>query len=228
MPIMLGSVSFDDLNTTVREKLDEVGGRNERRVTVSGLVLGENTPGAIENRLDAILDAASLEDYSGVLSLRTGRRLMVRRDAFKRELRPDELVGAFTLELSARDPFEESIAETSLSWTIAASGATLGATALGTMDARPIISLTAIGTLVNPVLSDGMRTMAFSGTVSSGQALVFDASAGRVTLASVDVTPYTTGEFPRIAPEGTTLVYTDHPTSSHTATASVRFRSRWW
>lgn len=228
MPITLGNVTFDEANTTVREKLEEVGGRNERRITLTGLVLGESAVADIEARLDAMLDAASLEDYSGVLSLRAGRRLLVRRDAFKRELRPEELVGAFTLDLSARDPFEESIAETLLNWTIAVSGATLAAAALGTMDARPVITLVATGTLIDPALSDGARTMAFSGTVQDGESLVFDAPAGKVMLEGADVTPYTTGDFPRIAPEGTTLSFTDATSSSHTATATVRFRSRWW
>jgi len=228
MAVTLGSVTFDEANTAVREKLEEVGGRNERRVTLTGLVLGESTAAAIDARLDAILDAASLEDYSGVLSLRAGRRLLVRRDAFKRELRPDELIGAFTLELAARDPFEESSAETVLNWSIAASGATLSVTPLGTTDARPVITLTASGTLIDPVLSDGVRSMAFAGSVGSGEALVFDARTGRVILAGVDVTPYTTGEFPRLAPEGAILTYTDAVASSHAAAATVRFRSRWW
>lgn len=228
MPITLGSVTFDEANTTVREKLEEVGGRNERRITLSGLVLGESTVADIEARLDAILDAASLEDYTGVLSLRAGRRLQVRRDAFKRELRPEELVGAFTLELSARDSFEESIATTTVNWTIAASGATLNVTPLGTTDAQPIIALTAVGTLIDPTLSDGLRAMAYSGTVANGESLVFDASARKVSLAGADVTPYTTGEFPRLAPEGTTLTFTDAVGSSHAASATVQFRNRWW
>jgi hypothetical protein len=224
----LGSVSFDEASTTVREKLEEVGGRNERRITLSGLVLNESTPAAIEARLDAILDAASLEDYSGVLSLRAGRRLLVRRDAFKRELRPEELVGAFTLELAARDPFEESGVETSVSWTIGASGATRVVTPGGTTDAMPVITLVAGGTLIDPALSDGVRTMKYAGSVASGQSLVFDARSCVVTLAGADVTPYTTGEFPRLSPEGTTLTYTDAAGSAHSATATIVYRSRWW
>lgn len=228
MPIILGSLVFDEANTTFREKLEEVGGRNERRITPSGLVLGESNAAAIEAHLDAMLDAASLEDYSAVLSLRAGRRLFVRRDAFKRELRPEELVGAFTLELATRDPFEESTTETSVSWSIAASGATTLVSSGGTADARAIIVLTASGTLIDPSLSDGVRTMSFSGTVPSGAVLTLDAVAGKVFLGAADVTPYTTGSFPRIAPEGTTLTYTDAAGSSHTASATVRFRGRWW
>ncbi len=228
MPITLGSLVFDEANTTFREKLEEVGGRNERHITLSGLILGESSVAALEARLDAMLDAASLEDYSGVLSLRTGRRLFVRRDSFKRELRPEELVGAFTLELAARDPSEEAAAETLINWNIAASGATTNVSSGGTADARPIIALTATGTLIDPALSDGVHTMSFSGTVSIGAVLTLDAAAGKVLLGATDVTPYTTGQFPRITPEGTTLTYTDAVASSHAATAAIRFRDRWW
>ena len=191
-------------------------------------MLGESAVAAIEARLDAMLDAASLADYTGELSLRAGRRLLVRRDAFKREVRPEELVGAFTLELSARDPFEEASSETSLNWTIAASGATISVASSGTADALAAVALTATGTLIDPAVSDGTRTISFSGTVASGKVITFDAVSRKVTINSADVTPYTAGQFPRIAPEGTTLRYTDASGSSHAAAATVKYRSRWW
>lgn len=228
MPVTLGAVSFDETHTTVREKLEEVGGRNERRVTISGLVLGESAVADIEVQLDAILDAASVEDYSAALSLRAGRRLLVRRNAFKREIRGDELVGAFTLELEAREPFEESEDETQLPWAIAVSGATLNAMSAGTLYAEPVIAITATGTLINPAVSDGTRTLAYSGSVADGETLVIDGVASRATLEGADVTPYTTGAFPRIPAEGATLTYTDDAASSHTASATVTFRDRWW
>jgi hypothetical protein len=55
-----------------------------------------------------------------------------------------------------------------------------------------------------------------------------DGRSGVVTLEGADVTPYTSGEFPRIAPEGTTLTYEDDAASSHTAAVTVAFRDRWW
>ncbi len=228
MTILLGSVTLDEANTAVKEKLEEVGGRNERRITISGLVTGLNTAAAIEARLDEILDAASLADYSAGLVLRTGRRLWARRESYRRELRADELVGAFTLELAARDAFEESADITVLNWTIAASGATLNASSAGTLYARPAIALTASGTLIDPAISDGERTMAFSGTVGDGDVLLLDSASGIVTLDGEDVTPYTAGEFPRIPDDGATLTYTDAFGSSHTAAATVAFRDRWW
>lgn len=228
MPVTLGAVTFDESHTTVREKLEEVGGRNERRVTIDGLILGESLVADIEARIDAILDVASVEGYSAELTLRPGRRLMVRREAFKREIRGDELVGAFTLALEAREPFEEALDETTVPWAIAASGATLVVASAGTLYAEPVISITATGTLVNPSVSDGTRTLAYSGTVADSETLVFDGAASRSTLEGVDVTPYTLGEFPRVPPEGATLTYADDAASSHTASASVLFRDRWW
>ena len=95
MAITLGSVSLDEANTAVREDLEEVGGRNERRIRLTGSIVGENSVAAIHDRLDGILDAASVEDFSAELSLRAGRRMFVRRDKFRREVlgeSPDEAV----------------------------------------------------------------------------------------------------------------------------------------
>jgi hypothetical protein len=228
MPVTLGAITLDDATTAFKEKLEEVGGRDERRITVSGLVTGFSAVPAIESRLDEILDAASLSDYTAELSLRPGRWLLVRRQSYRREVRADDLVGAFTLELGARNAFEESVDVTSLNWPIATSGATLNAASAGTLYARPVITLVASGTLIDPAFSDGERTLSFSGTVADAESLVIDALAGIVTLEGDDVTPYTAGEFPRIPPEGVTLTYTDDAASSHTATATVAFRDRWW
>lgn len=228
MAMTLGSVTFDETHTAVHEKLEEVGGRNERQVTISGVIVDENTVADIESRLDAILDAASAEAFSAELGLRTGRRLFVRRDAFTREVRGDELTGAFTLELIARDPFEESSAVTTVNWTVSASGATQAATSAGNVYACPAITLVATGTIVNPSFGDGTRTLSFSGTVLDGETLVLDAGQNVATLEGADVMPYTSGEFPRVSPEGTTLTYVDDASSTHTATVTITYRDRWW
>ncbi len=228
MPILLDTITFDDAHTSANEVWAEVGGRDERIVTLSGIVAGLSTATAIEARLDAILDAASREDYSAALSLRPGRRLWVRRNAFKRDLAPDALAAAFTLELAARDPFEEAIDAVSTPWSIHASGDTLALASAGTVDALPRIELTAGGTLVDPAISDGTRTIAYPGIVASGQTLVFDAATRTATIDGVDITPYCTGLFPRIAPEGTTLTYSGAPESTHAIAALVIHRARWW
>lgn len=228
MGISLGSLTFDDTHTSAKEKYEEVGGRNRRTITLSGIVAGMSTVASIDARLDAVLDEASVEDYSVALSLRAGRRLMVRRNKFTREMSPEQLIGTFTLELGAQNPFEESDTLTIVPWSISASGATLALSTGGNVESLPAILLTATGTIVNPMFSDGVRQLVFSGTVADSQVLSFDAATRLASLDGVDVTPYTTGLFPLITPSGTTLTYTDDATSSHTGSVSVDYRDRWW
>lgn len=228
MSVTLGPITFDDAYTTVSDKLEEVGGRNERRIKVSGMIVGQNAVAAIESQIDAILDAASAEDYSAELSLRSGRRLWVRRNEFSREVKSESLVGAFTLELEAKDTFEESTSLTTVNWTITASGQTQAASSSGTVYAKPKLSLVASGTIVDPIFSDGTRTLSFSGTVQDSETLVLDAETSSAALEGVDVTPYTSGLFPQISPAGTTLTYTDDAGSSHTAQVTVTYRDRYW
>ena len=228
MAITLGSVTFDETRTTVREKQEEVGGRNERCVALSGVIVGASTAADLEAQLDAIIDEASVADFSVALSLRNGRRLWVRRRAFDRELQRDHLVGSFHLELLAKVPFEEATTQSSVNWTITASGATQSVSAAGNVFVKPVITVVADGALVNPAFSDGTRTITYAGSVAVASILEFDAVLGAVTLDGVDVTPYTSGLFPRISPEGTTLTYTDDAGSSHSATVTVAYRDRWW
>jgi len=94
--------------------------------------------------------------------------------------------------------------------------------------AKPVVTLIASGDLANPSISDGERTMGYAGIAADGETLVMDAETAKVTLEGEDVTPYTSGLFPRLSPGGTTLTYTDDGSSSHTASATVAYRSRWW
>jgi len=228
MVITLAGITFDEAHTSVEERYEEVGGRNERRVKLSGLIPGKPDVAAIEADLDAILDAASVEDFSAELSLREGRRLFVRRDRFVRGVDGQRLVGSFEMRLLAKEPFEEAQNQSIVPWSITTSGQNLVLSSAGNVYANPIISLTAIGDIIAPQFSDGTRTIAYGGIVADSQNLVFDAVANKALLDGADITPYTTGQFPRIPPEGTTLTYTDDDMSSHTADVSILYRDRWW
>lgn len=228
MGITLGALALDPLHTHAQEKLEEVGGRDERSIEIRGLLVNVLDAADAEAQLDAIVNAASAEDYSAALSLRDGRRLWVRRAGFTREVSAQPLAASFTLQLAARKPFEESEAERTVEWPIHASGATLALRAEGNMDSPAVITLNASGAVVNPSFSDGERTFAYAGALADGQVLVLDGVSERAALDGVDVTPYTSGLFPLIAPSGTTLAYTDGPGGSHTAVVAVAFRDRWW
>ena len=228
MAITLGSFAFDEAHTTFEEQYEEVAGRDERIVVVKGLIAGESTIAAVESKLDAVLDAASVDGSTIALSLRDSRWLFVRREAFERQVLRERMCGAFALTLRARNPFEESVAETETPWSIAASGATLAVSASGNVASPVVISMVATGTIVDPSFSDGLHTIAYSGTVSDGETFVFDGALRQASLEGVDVTPYVSGVFPDLEPSGTTLTFIDDAASSHTAAVTVAYRDRWW
>lgn len=228
MPITLGDITFDAANSAAKETHEEVGGRRERVIELSGLLVGLSSAVAIHDALDAVLAAASTEDYSAELSLRSGRRLFVRRAEFVRNVNAEALTGAFTLKLAAKDPFEESTSLHTVSWPITMSGATQSLNTAGTASAKPIIRLTAQGATVNPALSDGSNAMTYAGSLEPGDVLVLDGRAGMVTLNGTDVTPYVSGTFPEISPAGSIFTYTDAPTSSHMGSVAIEYRDRWW
>lgn len=228
MAVTLGTLSFDSSTTTVRERHEEVGGRRERVIEIAGIVAGLSSEGAIHDALDAILNEASSDDHSVALSVRAGRRMFVRRAEFVRNVSADALTGSFELKLAARDPFEESTALHSVAWPVTASGAMLELTANGNATARLVITLTAVGTIINPTFSDGVRTIAHNGTLLTGDVLRFDGNTGVVTLNGDDVLPYASGVFPDLGPDGVTLTYEDDAASSHAANVTVEYRDRWW
>ena len=228
MAITLGGITFDEAHTTVEDRIEEVGGRDERVILVSGLIVGASTAEEITARLDAIVRAASEHDYSVALSVREGRRIWVRRNAFKREVASSPLAGSFVLELCAKDALEEAVEEQTAAWSISASGATKAVTSAGTAFATAQLTLVAEGPVVQPSYGDGARTILYDGIVGDGETLVFDGKSGKVLLNGEDVTPYSTGEFPRLEPGETTLIYEDAASSSHTAEATIAYRDRWW
>lgn len=227
MSINVGGYQLDTAYTAVREEYEMVGGRQTRAIQITGLLRGTGNLTALVDALDGIAQAVS-ETVPTEIALRAGRRLFARRERFVRELSSHALVGHFVLELRADDAWEESAIEKEFEWEIGLSGATLDVTNDGNADAMPVITLEAESLLVTPAVSDGTRTLVYEGNVPNGATLVIDSGLRQVLLDDLDVTPYTSGDFPVLEPGLTTLEYTDDPASSHLVSATVRFRDRWW
>ncbi len=227
MGIVLGAYEFDAARTSVVEKHEEIGGRDARAIRIRGVIEAADAAG-LDAALAAMLNAASESGEATVLSLRAARRLLVARKTFTQEPLHGEHAASFTLDLEAEDPYEYAETATNSAWSITVSGATHAVMPGGDAVSLPTITFTAAGTLVRPTISDGVRTLVYDGTVADGEILLFDSTRQRATLAGVDVTPYVSGDFPRLDPAGTTLVYTDDAASSHTAAAAVSWLDRWW
>lgn len=224
MPIELENVSLDPTKTSVRESVEEVGGRDRRIVILEGVLLGP----AVEDALDAIADAASVEAHDATLSLRTGRMMKVRRLSMTRQSDARSGAAGFVLALEAEDAYEYADTPVDTPWNVTASGDTLNILSNGTVPVLTTMTLTANGSVINPKFSDGEKSMGYEGTVPDGETLIFDPATGKATLEGSDVTPHMTGTFLEVQPEGTTLTYTDDPASSHNAGVVISIHDRWW
>ena len=225
MSVVLGSYVFPDA-IRVREEHEELGGRDGRVVLIEGVVEGSSAT-VVVGVLAAVMAAAS-EVEEGVLQLRPGRGLLVRRRGFVREVAADGRTGSFVLRLEARDPFEFSLADTTVNWSVVSSGDTQELSTSGNVWAPLLFTVAAVGDLVEPTFSDGIRTMVYEGIVGDGQVLVLDGALGMATLDGADVTAYTGGDFLRVLPGGTTVTFSDDAGSSHSVSVVVSFADRWW
>lgn len=227
MAISVGAYGFDEGTTTVRETLEAVGGRETRAIVISGLIRGAGSVAGLEVMLDEILRSASVESPVYV-SVRSGRRILARREQFVREVQRGGQAGRFELTLRAENAWEESDVPTTVPWSIASSGTSLVVESDGNLATRPTITLDALGTILSPELGDGVRTLRYDGVVETGSRWTVDGESERVWLDGVDITPYTEGDFPVVGPGETTLTYSDDPSSSHLLDGTVAFRARWW
>ncbi|HOJ33363.1 MAG TPA: hypothetical protein PKY35_05010 [Candidatus Hydrogenedentes bacterium] len=228
MVIKLNDYRFDPATIQIKDQIEEIGGRNRRRITLSGIIADKPTVEEVEQVLDAIYYAASHTTYDNELSLREGRRLWVRCCAGTRRVGMEIGFGAFELLLESRDLTEESIAIEQQIWAIASSGATFALSTIGSAPALPTIVLTAAASLVAPSFSDGERRIVFPGTVSPGATLCLDASQGKVILNTTDVTPYVVGKFPRIVSPETVWTYSDESSTNPVGEAVISYHHRWW
>ncbi len=227
MSITVGAYTFDTRTTVVHEAYEEVGGRQTRAIRITGLLRGAPDEAALIDTLDNITKAV-FENAPVMVSIRPCRRFQARREAFSRELNGRTITGQFTLDLRAETAWEESTTLHESEWIIGMSGDELDLENSGNDNACPIITLTAEDFLITPAISDGTRTLTYEGNVASGETLIIDGENRVVTLDGADVTGYTTGDFPQLAPGDTTLTYIDDPGSSHLVSANVAHRDRWW
>jgi len=227
MGITLGGYAFGDTVTAVRESLKERGGRDARVVLIKGLLEGFPSVAALEAELDALVAAAS-DAEEVALTLRPGRRLWVKRTGFVREVYRAALTAAFELSLEASDAVEEAEEESVVAGVYTDTQPSLSVPTLGNTPARPRITLVPSAAVTRPSVGVGDSVLTYEGIVAAGQSLVVDAAAGAVWLDGVDVTPYTIGIPPLLAPGNNAIAYQDETTPTPDIAVTLHFRNRWW
>lgn len=227
MTITAGGYAFDEERTTVRETYEVLGGKETRLIAITGLIRGAGNRVELDGALDDLLRAVS-EAGPVYVSVRSGRRILARREEFTREVHSRHLTGKFTVTFRAETAWEESIAEESRAWNISQSGEDRDLAVAGNRETLPVIALTATDDIVGAAFSDGTRALAYEGVIEAGSSVLIDGPAGKVWLDGEEITPYMEGDFPRLQPGAATLTFTDGPSSSHLMTGTVSWRARWW
>jgi hypothetical protein len=227
MSITLGNHDFAATLVSTTEQHEETGGRDARVITLTGLL--RDLPGlpALEAALDAVLAAAS-EGQVVPLRLRPGRVLRVRRTGYSREVQRDAGIARFVLKLEAEDPFEYALDPESIAWALDAPDAARDFDVAGNVAAWPRIDLVAAATLLRPGFSDGLNALRYDGSLPAGQTLQFDGDARRLLLDGEDVTPYSLGRFPALAPGTGALAFLQDGAEALPGTATVSWHARWW
>jgi hypothetical protein len=225
--ITVGSLTLDEKTTSIEEHFEAVGGKETRLIRIAGLLPGAADQEVLEASLDEILRTVSEEEPVDV-SLRSGRRLQAHREEFVREINQARLTGRFALTLRAEEPYEVSDVLHQVPWSIVPSESSVSVSNTGNLTSAPVVSLTALGTIIAPRISDGPRSLSYDGVIESGGVLIVDGVGHKVWLDGVEITAYTTGAFPELSPGNTDLTYADDPASSHLLDGEVTYRDRWW
>ncbi len=227
--ISIGDLTLSDEFVAVHERRDTDPDLPARTIRITGSVGDAGTVAELESRLDNVARAAGGGDTGTVaLSLRPGRCLSARLQRLDREVHRTAREAVFTALFTSDQALEEADSDTQMSWTIQALGAALTLEYPGTSSAPAHLQFTASGTVLIPAFDDGTRRLSYSGVMSSGQVLVIDGAARRVTLNGTDVTAQVSGDYPQLEPGANTLRFYDDFDSSHRGGAVVRWRTRWW
>lgn len=226
MAITLGSYTFDEARTEAVQWIEEVGGREQRRVTLSGIVEGDSLADSVAARMLDVAAACSPDSYETPLYLRPERRLMVRRIAYKQTITGNPPLGSFEITLEAADRFEESVYVSQVTAYGAIDGVTRDLENQGAAPAPLTIQITPRDPILNPRVSDGVRTIAYEGTLPAGSVLVLDGESAAAHRDGEEAMPFVTGLFPLVAPAMTTVTF--YADDASAADVQYTFRQRWW
>ncbi len=227
--IRIGDLTLSDESTAVHERRDTDSGLPARTIRVSGSVGDAATWAELESRLDNIARAALGGETGTVeLGLRPDRHIIAHLQRLDREVHRTGREAVFTALFTSDQAMEVADSDTQLPWTVQAWGSALPLENEGTAPAAVRIQFTASGTIMVPAFDDGVRRLTYGGAMGPGQVLVIDGTARRVTLNGTDVTAQVSGDYPQLAPGGSTLRFYDDFDSSHQGAAIVAWRASWW
>jgi hypothetical protein len=162
------------------------------------------------------------------LRLSPDRKMILRSLHFEKvmDIREPEKNNKMVITMLAADTYEYGIAVQSEQAAISASPATIEVHNTGHAPTTPDWTITATGTIVNPVIDNGTDEMEWSGTLAPGDVLVIKKD-GSTTVNGAVSNPV--NDMPLKAGPGKTIfTYRDSTTSSHNCTLNVEWSDAYY
>ena len=145
----------------------------------------------------------------------TLKSVSAERDLFIKKSEDNKM----TMVMVAVDTREYSVTRSSIEQTIIASPTTIGLESKGTAKTVPGWIIKAVGTIINPTISEGEDEMTWSGTLTAGKEL----SISREGTTKVDGMDSNSiiGDVLKAGHGETQFIYSDDPNSSHNCTVKA-------
>jgi len=162
-----------------------------------------------------------------ILKLHPERKIMLLSLGFKKMLdiiKPED--SRMTLTMLAADTREYSIIRDSATVAVTSSPADIQIMSEGRAPTTPEWTLTAIGAIINPAISNGVDKMEWYGMLDPGDVMVISKDG------TVSINGNGTGNISGTVPEAdagkNTFVYSDDPGSSHNCTIDVTWNDAYY
>jgi hypothetical protein len=173
------------------------------------------------------LRKALFDNTVKVLKLHPERKITLLSLGFKKRLdvkKPDDC--KMTITMLAVDTREYSTVRASAAVAVTSSPVDIQLTSEGSAPTTPEWTITAIGAIINPAISNGADRMEWNGRLDSGDVMVISKDG------AVSVNGSRSGNISGTVPEAdagkNTFVYSDDPGSSHNCTIEVTWNDAYY
>jgi hypothetical protein len=173
------------------------------------------------------LRKALFDNTEKILKLHPERKITLLSLGFKKILdiiKPED--SKITITMLVADTREYSIAQDSATAAITSSPMDIQIESEGSAPTTPEWTLTAIGTIINPVISNGAERMEWNGMLNPGDVMVISKD-GTVSINDIRVGNIS-GTVPEADAGKNTFVYSDELGSSHNCTIDVKWNDAYY
>jgi len=225
----IGTFQFPDDTTVIDLSRRFIRGRDRKISNLTSILNRFSSQADLKQAVrDLRREVERFDQGETDLSVHDGRFLMGRRSRSDIEEHEDRGLAVIRLEVFSDDRYERSETEFQATFNLTTSPQVLNFSPGGNWNTPPTLVLTATATISNPSLTDGERTLTYSGDLLLGELIELDGEKRTATKNGTEnVLNDISGEFVELTPDSAALTYTDSSTPAPNATLLVKWRDRW-